>query len=448
MTKWILSAVAVLCSAVSVFAQAAPDLPAAARRSAQGLDALFLQFADNLPGFAGYFYNESGDLVVQLTDRGDEHAARVLLAETARTRPQRWKNPWARPAQIIIQHAQFDFAQLQAVRARVAADSAILAEIPSFDTNEVTNEVVLGVTSEEARQRVLARVAALQLPANAIRVEVAPRATFITNLSNSVRPVVGGLAIQFTDTVNVPPGTSQVRDCTLGANVLYGNATQGIATGTPGFYTASHCHPTQGTNDGVEFRQGGTRIGQQRYDPQNFSFLTSIDCPYQTGNTYCRYSDVTFATYDQTVSRKQGYLAQTLKRGTGAYNMGSTDLAVLGTWQFTATGTVLPTVGMTLEKVGENTGWTGGAVIAINGATCADEPAYNLAGQTVYILCSTKVDAYADGGDSGGPVFRILSNNNVEFAGIVWGKTGTGQFFFSDVNQIAKSMGTDVQYTP
>lgn len=222
-----------------------PDLPAAARRSAQGLDALFLTFADNLPGFAGYFYNDSGDLVLRLTDRCDEQAARVLLAETARTRPQRWHNPWTRTAQIIVQRAEFDFVQLQAVRARLAADPAILAEVPSFDTNEVTNEVVVGVTTEEARQRALARVAALQLPPNAIRIEVVPPAQFLTNLRNSVRPVVGGLQIQWTDSTNVPPGTSVVRDCSLGINVLYGNAAQGIATGTPGFYTAAHCSPVQ-----------------------------------------------------------------------------------------------------------------------------------------------------------------------------------------------------------
>lgn len=446
MKKWILNTFAVLCSAAVLSAQTVPELPAAARRSAQGLDALFLKFADNLPGFAGYFYNESGDLVVQLTGRGDEHAARALLAETARTRPQRWHNPWTRPAQVIIQRAQFDFAQLQAIRARLAADAAILAEFPSFDTNEVTNEVVLGVTTEEARQRVLAQVAALQLPPNAIRIEVVPPTTFITNLSNSVRPVVGGLQIQWTDNVNAPLG---IKDCTLGINVLYGNAAEGIATGTPGFYTAAHCSPVQGANDSVEYRQGGTRIGQERYDPANFTFMTNADCIYPQGNTYCRYSDVTFATYDSAVSRKQGYLAKTLSRGTGAGNAGSTDLAILGSWQFTATGTVLPTVGMTLEKVGEHTGWTGGSVVAANnGATCADQPARNLAGQVVYVLCSTTVDAYALDGDSGSPVFRILSNNNVEFAGIVWGQTGTGRFWFSDVNQIAKSMGTDVQYTP
>lgn len=72
MKKWILSVFTVLCSATVVSAQPVPELPAAARRSAQGLDALFLKFADNLPGFAGYFYNDAGDLVVQLTDRGDE----------------------------------------------------------------------------------------------------------------------------------------------------------------------------------------------------------------------------------------------------------------------------------------------------------------------------------------------------------------------------------------
>ncbi len=454
MTKWVLTAFAILCSAAAAFAQPVPELPASARRAAQGLDALFLKFADDLPGFAGYFYNDAGDLVVQMTSRGDERAARALLAQTARTRPQQWHNPWTRPAQIIIQRTQFDFVQLQAVRGRLAADPAILAEVPSFDTNEVTNEVVLGVTSEEARQRVLGRVSALQLPANAIRIDVVPPTTFITSLQNRVRPVIGGLRIEFTDTVH-PPNPPGPRDCTLGINVLYGNAAQGIATGTPGFYTAAHCSPVQGQNDSVEYRQGtapyADRIGQETYDPPNFNFMTNPDCIYQQGNTWCRYSDVAFATYDQGVNRKQGYLGKTMWRGTGAgsTNFGSIDLAILGgAWQFTATSTVLPTVGMTLEKVGEKTGWTGGVVIGNGGATCADQPARNLADQIVYVLCSTTVDAYATGGDSGSPVFRILSDNNVEFAGIVWGETGTGRFWFSDVNQIAKSMGTDVQYTP
>lgn len=437
-----LTALLCLLAASETFAQ--PLAP----RSGEvvNLDAFFIKFVSKLPGFGGYFFDSDGDLNVYLTDLSREPETRVLLADAAAQRPERWSQPWTRRAQIIVRHGQFDFAELDAIRGRLITQIGNMAGIQMFDTDERANNVFVGVADEQTRQRVLARLAALNLPQNSVQVDITDIRP-LTSLSNSVRPTVGGLDIEYTTSDNV------THDCTLGVNVLYGNAAAGIPTGTPGFYTASHCSQTEGQTEGTVYSQGvgGSRVGYEAYEHPFYTYATDpTNCPYPFTNYGCRWSDVTFVAYDSGVSRKQGYLAQTTSKGVGLGQAGSTTLAILGTWQFAATSTVLPVAGMTLDKVGEATGWTEGSVRRTCFEAATDCTNCGSTINKVYVRCSTEVDADGTYGDSGAPVFQLLGqNNNVAFSGIVWGADfNRGSFYYSPVDQIQKDMGTDVQYVP
>jgi hypothetical protein len=408
-------ALGLLCAAASVFGQ-----PFTGR--SPGLDGHFVGLTAELPGFGGYYFDAQGDLNVYLTDTSREAAARAKLADVARTRGERRNNPWTRPAEIIVRHGEFDFAQLDTWNRRLSAALGG-SGVTVIDSDEVANKVFVGIAEESKRGAVLALIAAAGVPREAVVVDVVPPVQRLTTLRDYVRPLVGGLEIDFAQS-----------GCTLGVNVWYGNSTVGIPTGTPGFYTASHCSTTYGGPDHTAYTQGGSAIGSEGFDPSFFDYFTYTGCPL----TYrCRWSDVLFAAYNAGVSRSQGVVATTTVRGSGLGNSGS--IIINGQLSYNST-LPYPTVGIYLDKVGRTSGWTNGRV----SATCVnvfDE--YSKIG----ILCQDQVDSYAAPGDSGSPVFQ-WTFYNTSFAGILWGKTDNGGFYYSNVNRIAQEMGTNVTYTP
>jgi len=417
----------VLLFPVAAFAQAGP-------RTAPGLDGRFLELAHQVPGFGGYFFDDNGDLNVYLTDLSKEPAARAAVADVAQRRFQRHQQPWSRPAAIIVRHADFDFPQLQGWRARFSA-LPIIAGVQLVDVDEKMNRIYIGVTNEEAVPRVLARFDALGAPRSAVTVEVVPVASLTSTLQQYYRPLIGGLQIDWNNAQGVPT------TCTLGVNVWYTNFSQGISTGTPGFYTAGHCSTTRFATDGTVFSQGGTRIGYERWDPPPFTSALTSACP---PGAYCRWSDVAFAQYDDpNVDRHQGSVAQTAWRGFGNSQPGSLDIVT----EYVLNATTTPVVGDYLDKVGRTTGWTSGQITQAQPGqiahTCGD---FFIGGYD--ILCQDQVEAFADSGDSGSPVFAELTQTSAAFAGIVWAKDNNGAFIFSPIDRIAADMGGYVTYGP
>jgi hypothetical protein len=285
------------------------------------------------------------------------------------------------------------------------------------------------VAGEAAARQVRALAARLGVPAAALAVETVEPVRLVSTLSDYTRPTEGGLQI----------GTS---GCTLGLNVYYSNAYVGVPVGTAGFFTASHCSTTSGVTDGVVETQGGVRIGYEAYDPPYFTNAQSTACPV---NRHCRYSDVSFFAYDAGVSWSLGRVARTLSFGLGLNNRGDTTIDAAHP-QFTLVAGVNPTVGTYLDKVGRTTGWTEGAV----SATCVDV-SQGIADHL--ILCQDRVDAFADGGDSGSPVFQwTYSGSNAYVSGIVWGRTGAatgttaGGLFFSNTSRISQDFGIGITW--
>jgi hypothetical protein len=93
-----------------------------------------------------------------------------------------------------------------------------------------------------------------------------------------------------------------------------------------------------------------------------------------------------------------------------------------------------PISGVTLNKVGRTTGWTDGTL----GRTCFSTPVAGEPGITM--LCQYEVlqppgrSGIVDNGDSGSPVFRIRSGNQVELFGLLWGgPSDNSSFVFSSM---------------
>ena len=79
--------------------------------------------------------------------------------------------------------------------------------------------------------------------------------------------------------------------------------------------------------------------------------------------------------------------------------------------------------------MGRTSGWTQGPVVK----TCIDA---NIGGD-ITILCQDEVNAGIESGDSGAPVFRLLSGGRVVLYGIAWAIP----FTFSAMENIELELG-------
>lgn len=398
-----------------------PSEPAEARAPALGLDGDFARLARQVPGFGGYYYDESGTLNLVLTDAGRADDARRAVAGVLATRLG--APPSA--AAVRVRQGEYGFDQLAEWHARVVPLLA-LPGVVSTDADEVANRLRVGVTGDAAAARVRGELRRLGVPAAAVVIDQTEAVEPAVSLSAYYRPTVGGLGIS--------PDFGGI--CTLGFNAYYVNPAWGLGPGSRTFATAAHCTATQGAVDGTVFTQGTQRVGVEVADPP--MIVGGIQCP--SGFT-CRNSDVAMVRYDDSVSWNLGGIAHTTS--VGGQSSGSTNADPANPFHIVG-GTPTPVVGDTLHKVGNTTGWTKGPVVS----TCVN---YSPGNSTI-IFCSDIVEARADNGDSGSPVFsRSSGSNDVYLAGVVWAKstrfdrltlTTIYRFVFSNMSQIGHDFGS------
>ena len=278
------------------------------------------------------------------------------------------------------------------------------------DHDEAADRLVVGVDNPAAVRGVQSAMTRLGIPGGAYEVRVTEPIYQLATLRDAFRPTQAGIQIHFGQYV-----------CTLGFNVTHSAGRS--------FITNSHCTNRQGGTEGTTYYQplssvNGTVIATEAADPKYFK---GGDCP--RGKT-CRYSDASRALYSSSTSSSRGIIAKT----TGANN-GS--LTTSGSFTITAqdNSTTNFALGTVVNKVGRTTGWTSGQVTN----TCVHT---NVSGSRITQLCQTFVSAGVGGGDSGSPVFRITSGDQVTLVGILWGGSSSGtSFVFSPLQQIQRELG-------
>lgn len=138
-------------------------------------------------------------------------------------------------------------------------------------------------------------------------------------------------------------------------------------------------------------------------------------------NHGCRNSDAALGLYNHVVEEKPRYkaypafgkIARPDGRNTESVSIDSNypRFNIVSTRDWTIDGEIL-------EKVGRSTGWSGGRVV--DGCVAlASGPSTDPTGP--HIRCSMIVEAVATNMDSGSPVFRVISGNDVELRGMLWG---------------------------
>lgn len=376
-------AVAAACDAPTAPTDPAPSLEPAGHQAVQVPDADLL--ARTVPGFGGFYLDDEGVPTVYLTDVRRRGAAEAALAGYAAAHG-------FSTSQIRVVRGDYPYTELkghfeQLAPVALALEGAVLA-----DLDEARNRVVVGVENAQAAAQVRAASARLGLPGLAVVVEEVEPIHFVATLRDAVRPVVGGLQINFAGSL-----------CTLGFNAL--------DDGVSSFITASHCTTTKGGVESTPYWQplstvAESFIGTEVEDP---AYFTGGSCP---ATRRCRYSDAARAAYADGVSVSLGQIAQTGKpRGS---------IAIAGSYTITAESATDPAVGERVSKVGRTTGRTSGRVTN----TCV---MVNVAGQDITQLCQALVKAEVGAGDSGSPVFS--GSASVTLYGILWGGNFSGTSF-------------------
>lgn len=371
-------------------------------------DAEYARIAQRVPGFGGMFI-DAGTPTVYLVDTARKDAAQEAVEALIRE----WRlleDSSVTRLGIQVRQAEYDWLQLLEWRQRIR-DFLGMPGVISLDIDDAQNRLRLGVETLERKQALEQELARVGVPTDAVviqeRVPVVPAVA----LTDRVRPVRGGLQIYYG------------WNCTLSFNTYqpgYGYS----------FVTASHCSDDRSEVDSGSYYQPSQAdtnyIGLEVKDP---AFFTGYPCP---AGRRCRYSDANLSKYDSEAYLDYGYIARTTYWDRWS---GSLTIASYPRFRIVDEG-YAPVVGMRVYKMGRTTGWTGWDV----SYTCED---IDVQYTDITLLCQTLVPAGVGGGDSGSPVFSILSGYNVRLWGVLWGRNDYGtEFAFSRIYQVEQELGS------
>jgi hypothetical protein len=278
------------------------------------------------------------------------------------------------------------------------------------DLDEGSNRLRIGVENASAASGVRTALRARGTPSAAVVIELTEPIRFAATLRSQIRPVQGGLQINFSQYL-----------CSIGFNALVGS--------TRSFVTASHCTNRQGGVEGTKYYQplsptyGGTSgvIATEVADP---AYFKGGACP---AGRVCRYSDASRAAYSSGTSYALGKLEKTTGVNNGSLTLSGSSFAI---------GSVGDGVqGGTANKVGRTTGWSQGRITN----TCVTT---SVSGSNITLICQNFVSAKVGGGDSGSPVFLGSGStlSTVPLAGVLWGGNQSGSsFVYSPMSKVQRS---------
>lgn len=380
--------------------------------------------AQVVPGFGGYFLDETGVPTVYLTDPNRRPEAEQALAGFLADRG-------FTAADLRVRQGSYDWLQLDAWHEQAWAQVLAVTGAVYTDIDEGANRLRFGGVDGAALQGIADVLARLGIPSDASIVELTPPIEQVLTLRDRVRPVHGGYQINFF----VSPVTAVSFLCTFGFNV--------VKNGVNSFMINSHCTNVQGgTETPTDYYQPlrggnppnpnnfiGTEVEDPNYDP--------ISCAQDfLPGTVCRFSDAARAQYAAGLPFELGRIARTVARdrenGTLEVDAANPSFRILGESRRSV-------VGEEANKVGRTTGWTFGPVIQ----TCLNSLVLGTVPPIIQ-RCQDRVRAGVAGGDSGSPVFRWFGNSaNVRLLGILWGASVSQPvtFVFSPMHGVHRELG-------
>jgi hypothetical protein len=442
------AALAAACTDLSSPEPAGPPKPRAVSTGVQQtpyatLDLEYVAIASAESSFGGMFLDSTQTPVVFLTDTTRFAAARQAGVDASLA--SRGKST----SHIRVRQAAYNFLQLK--RWRDSASNAVARAGPTtYGIDKAHNRLHVGVIDSTARQTVEAQLRGLGIPLAAVEIKFErPVVPLIThgneNVTDSVRPVRGGIFIEFAANGGFPR-------CTLSLLMKQ--------NGNLYFVTASHCSSSQGTVDGTEYYQnyiynGNDKLGKEVRDPAySDGWISYVNewCP--TGGLfqhhYCRVSDANVdSIYPEFAgTMMKGLIARTQSPGRGL-TAGSLLLDLNSPGLFIKGAGGSPMVGDSVWKTGWKTGTTGGVIRAVCYDVSYESP--DMSDRDLTILCADAVGAWDRPGDSGSPVYtwdRASGDSTVILQGILFANDDPDDdgdmsaYYFSPWNFIVDELGS------
>jgi hypothetical protein len=259
------------------------------------VDDQLVQLAIELPGGFGGSFIDNGKYHVYLQDvRQGPQAIEALITKY----PKRETKEPPTAAQFVIEEGEFTFVQLYEWRRQMSPEVWNLnkgghVRVTATDIDESTNRVRIGVADESAIAGVVALAGQLNIPIEAVTVEVTGVAALTSTLNDSIRPVVAGTELRWWQN-----GESDF--CTLGPTLdHYDHGRVFIAN--------SHCGtaPWWVTPNAYYQSRVPSWVGGEVLDPPLF---TGGSCP---SGSYCRWSDAALVALGESIAYDLGYIART-----------------------------------------------------------------------------------------------------------------------------------------
>jgi hypothetical protein len=397
---------------------ATPEFDASLQQVSQDTNPSQMAVAAVVPGFGGYSIDGAGMPQIYLTDPAQRPAAEAALATFLAARGYA-------ASDLRVRAADFEYTQLQAWYNQARAGVFSVSGIILGDVDEGSNRLRFGVASAGAVAGVGSVLAGLGIPSGAAIVEQRAPIAAVATLRDRVRPLVGGLQINFFPV----PSSPVTLLCTLGFNAL--------KDGVPSFITNSHCSNVEGgTETPTDYYQnlragGAANFIAVEVDDPHWLPQADVNCPPPLA---CRYSDASRAQYVPGAEFVLGRIARIDEVTTTLDDQVHT---IAGFFTIRSERAD-PVQGEIANKVGRTTGWTLGPTTG----TCVDVLAL---GTNHIRLCQAIVAALVDGGDSGSNVFfRRGNSSNVTLLGILWGGStddANPEFVYSPMSGIERELG-------
>ncbi len=161
-----------------------------------------VEIATDVPGFAGIFFDSTGQLVIQLTrlERVAEAKARLrrFFLEREAAHPQ-LMNQRIRETEVArAQGVTYDFRELDAWFRQIVDEVIVLEGVTRADIDERRNKIAIGVDEQRLMPGVQAAISRLAIPSAAVVVEQRGVPRLDVSLRGTVRPVIAGVEVNRT----------------------------------------------------------------------------------------------------------------------------------------------------------------------------------------------------------------------------------------------------------
>lgn len=393
----------------------------------RGVDSLFMEISNRLPGFAGLYKDQSGRLNINIHETSTSrknysiNKIRSAIEQVLSDRKISLRKERSNINKVEYTFEQLFHHKIFLTRKLLGDDVGAVA----VDADEKNNVVSIYVQDEYNKQNILEKIDNTGINEDILNIQEIPERNELepidppnispsdTNqtLQGRVRPMGGGIEI------------APLSTCTMTAVTDWYTQDDGVLVKRHGFITNSHCTNSNsaiGTNNGIYAAQPsrGPVVGKEIHDPNKFTNSQVEACP---SGRDCRFSDsALFTFYEET--DPYGNYGHIIYRPIDSSNSQAGSVKIDNSkepWDVDETGYSL--VGEKINKVGRTTGWTYGTVSKTN-VNIKYTPGGNDTGTTI-LSQNISEDLIAQPGDSGSPVFKITPSGT-EVVGVVWYREG------------------------